>query len=235
VLVFADIFLKPYLGIFAMVLFQVITMVSNPRFWKKKGKKLVVEEAAAKQAQAGPPTVVFLEVRVGDEPAQRIVLELLSALFPKTSENFRALCTGEKGKGVSGKPLHYKGATIHRAVPGFVIQGGDTTSGNGTGGECVYAKTSEAPYFDDEFEGGIISHSGPFLLSMANVGEHSNGSQFFVTTAAAPHLDGKNVVFGRVVSGQEVVRAVEAVGTRFGPTRKPVTIVACGALEPRTG
>ena len=127
-------------------------------------------------------------------------------------------------KGAGGKALHYKGSPFHRVIPGFMAQGGDITKGNGTGGESIYGAR-----FDDEFENGVVGHSVPFLLSMANAGRDTNNSQFFVTLDAAPHLDGKHVVFGRLVAGEAVVRAIEAVGTGSGRTKQAVTIVACGA------
>ena len=160
---------------------------------------------------------------VGDEPARRIELELWPQLFPKTAENYRQLCTGEKGRGgAKGKP-HYRGTTVHRVVPGFVLHGGDTTAGNGTGGESIYS-TEESPFFDDEFENGVVGHAEPYLLSMANAGRHTNGSQFFLTTARTTWLDGKHVVFGRVRSGKEVVTAIEAVGSGHGKTSKAVEL-----------
>ena len=117
---------------------------------------------------------------------------------PKTSENFRALCTGEKGIGTSNKPLCYKGAIFHRIIPGFMCQGGDFTKFNGTGGESIYG-----PKFEDEnFK---HRHNGRGLLSMSNCGKNTNGSQFFITFDAFPHLDGRHVVFGRLVSGLDVL------------------------------
>merc|ERR1711953_688798 len=112
-------------------------------------------------------------------------------------------CTGEAGTGSSGKPLHFKGCTFHRVIPGFMCQGGDFTHGNGVGGESIYGTT-----FRDEFEHGVIRHSQPMLLSMANAGPNTNGSQFFLTTAVTPHLDGKHVVFGRVAKGEDVVKQI---------------------------
>merc|ERR1712083_160017 len=124
------------------------------------------------------------------------------------SENFRALATGEKGiSSSSGKRLHYKGTRFHRIIPGFMCQGGDLTTGDGMGGESIYG----AP-FRDEWEHGVIHHTQPGLLSMANRGRDTNGSQFFITVAETPWLDGKHVVFGRVVKGLEVLKAMEALG-----------------------
>ncbi|MEZ4451588.1 MAG: peptidylprolyl isomerase [Nannocystaceae bacterium] len=166
---------------------------------------------------------VFFDITIGGQPAGRIVFELFADVTPKTAENFRALCTGEKGVGRSGKPLHYKGSGFHRIIQQFMCQGGDFTRGNGTGGESIYGEK----FADENFK---LKHTEPGLLSMANAGPGTNGSQFFITTVPCPWLDGKHVVFGKVVEGHEVVRAMEAVGSRQGPTSKPVVIDECGQL-----
>lgn len=145
---------------------------------------------------------VFLDVGIGPNPAGRIEIELFSDVVPRTAENFRRLCKGGEGFGCRGKPLHYKGSFFHRVVPGFMIQGGDFTKNDGTGGESVYGLTFEDENFD-------LSHSAPGLLSMANTGANSNGSQFFIMTKANPSLDRKHVVFGRVINGMDVVHRVE--------------------------
>ena len=167
---------------------------------------------------------VFFDVEIGGRAAGRIEIELLAATYPKTAENFRCLCTGEKGVGASGKPLHYKSSSFHRVIPRFMCQGGDFTRGNGTGGESIYGAK-----FADEWENGVVRHE-PYVLSMANAGRNTNGSQFFLTTAPTPHLDGKHVVFGKVVGGEAVVRAIEAVGSMSGATSQPVRIADCGQL-----
>ena len=165
----------------------------------------------------------FFDVTIGGAPAGRITFELFANVVPKTAANFLALCTGEKGVGRSGKKLHFKGSKFHRVIPGFMLQGGDFTRGDGTGGESIYGEK----FRDENFK---LKHSRPGLLSMANAGPNTNGSQFFVTTEKTPWLDGKHVVFGRVVEGMELVKACERMGTQSGKVKKEVKIVNCGAL-----
>lgn len=168
----------------------------------------------------------YFNVSIGDRPIGRIVFELFAQEVPKTAENFRALCTGEKGEGKLGKPLSYKNSTFHRIIPQFMIQGGDFTAGNGTGGESIYGEK-----FDDEKF--AFKHDQPFLLSMANSGPNTNGSQFFITTVPTPHLDDKHVVFGKVIAGKGVVREIEKTPTESGDKPKePVVITECGELGP---
>jgi cyclophilin family peptidyl-prolyl cis-trans isomerase len=161
---------------------------------------------------------VALDIRIGDEDAGTIVLELFEDVTPRTAENFRALCTGEKGE-----DLCYAGSPFHRIIPGFMIQGGDFTRGNGTGGKSIYGDR----FPDENFE---IRHTEAGLLSMANAGPDTNGSQFFITLDATPWLDGKHVVFGKVVEGMDVVRAMEAQGSRSGQTDQPVVLENCKEL-----
>ncbi|KAK6329732.1 peptidyl-prolyl cis-trans isomerase cpr6 [Orbilia brochopaga] len=169
---------------------------------------------------------VFFDISIGDRRPERVTFELYSDIVPKTAENFRALCTGEKGVGASGKPLHYKGSIFHRIIKKFMCQGGDFTNGNGTGGESIYGEK----FADEGFQ---KKHDRPFLLSMANAGPDTNGSQFFITTVPTPHLDDKHVVFGHVISGKSVVRKMEETKTdtqdRPG---KPIVIQDCGELPP---
>ncbi|CAI5481768.1 unnamed protein product [Closterium sp. Yama58-4] len=166
---------------------------------------------------------VFFDVTIGGAPAGRIEMELFADVTPKTAENFRCLCTGEKGVGRSGKLLSYKGSSFHRVIPQFMCQGGDFTRGNGTGGESIYGEK----FADENF---IKKHIGPGVLSMANAGPNTNGSQFFLCTAKTAWLDGKHVVFGQVVNGMDVVKKIEAVGSQSGATKKPVVIADCGQL-----
>ena len=147
----------------------------------------------------------------------------LSLNTPRTSENFRALCTGEKGMGQSGKLLHFKKSTFHRVIPGFMAQGGDFTHGNGRGGESIYGEK-----FGDENFSHVHACRG--ILSMANCGPGTNGSQFFLCFGPTPHLNGAHVVFGQVVDGFNVLDQIEAVGSHSGQTIKPVVITDCGEL-----
>lgn len=167
---------------------------------------------------------VFFEVAVAGEPAGRIVIGLYGNATPKTCENFRALCTGEKGMGNKGKPLSYKGSPFHRIIPSFMLQAGDFTDMNGMGGESIYGDT----FADENF---LIPHTNAGLLSMANAGPNTQSSQFFITTAATPWLNGKHVVFGKIVEGMDVVRAVEKLGSPSGQPSKVVTIAQCGGSE----
>ena len=165
---------------------------------------------------------VFFDISIGGAAAGRVTFGLYTET-PKTSENFRALCTGEKGTGLSGKPLHYKGSKFHRVIDGFMAQGGDFTKGNGTGGESIYG----AKFADENFK---IKHTKPYLLSMANAGKNTNGSQFFITFVPCDWLDGKHCVFGEVIDGVEIVEAMQAVGSSTGATSKEVKITDCGEL-----
>ena len=166
---------------------------------------------------------VFFDITIGGQAAGRIVMELYADVVPKTAENFRALCTGEKGMGQSGKPLHFKGSSFHRVIPGFMCQGGDFTNENGTGGKSIYGNKFEDENFD-------LGHGGPGTLSMANAGPNTNGSQFFICTSDTSFLDGKHCVFGKVTKGMDVVQAIEKVGSQSGQTRQPVRVSACGEL-----
>lgn len=167
---------------------------------------------------------VFFDISIGGEAAGRAVFELFNDIVPKTAENFRALATGEKGSTSSGIPLSYKGSTFHRVIKDFMIQGGDFTNHNGTGGESIYGEKFE----DENFQ---LIHDKPFLLSMANAGPNTNGSQFFVTTVPTPHLNGKHVVFGRLLSGKSLIRKIERGENDSGDKPvKEVKIIDCGQL-----
>ena len=166
---------------------------------------------------------VFFDVEANGQPLGRIVMGLYGKVVPKTAENFRALCTGENGKTADGKALHYKGSVFHRVIPEFMIQGGDFTRGDGTGGESIYGKK----FPDENFS---LKHKAPGLLSMANAGANTNGSQFFITTVTTTWLDGRHVVFGEVLEGYDVVKKIETLGSQSGKPKEKITIADSGEL-----
>uniref|UniRef100_A0A8D3C1X8 Peptidyl-prolyl cis-trans isomerase E n=1 Tax=Scophthalmus maximus TaxID=52904 RepID=A0A8D3C1X8_SCOMX len=170
------------------------------------------DEPPAKKGRVNPQ--VYMDIKIGNKPAGRLRFLLRADIVPMTAENFRCLCTHEKGFG-------FKGSCFHRIIPQFMCQGGDFTNHNGTGGKSIYGQK-----FDDE--NFVLKHTAPGQLSMANSGSNSNGSQFFITTDKTDWLDGKHVVFGDLVEGMDVVRAMEAQGTKDGKPKQKVIISDCG-------
>ena len=166
----------------------------------------------------------FFDIEIDGASAGRIVFGLFGDEVPKTVANFATLCDGSAGIGNAGKALYFKDSAFHRIIPGFMAQGGDFTSGDGRGGESIYG----AKFADENFN---IVHSKKHLLSMANAGPNTNGSQFFITFAETPWLNGRHTVFGEVLEGADVVDKLEAIGSGSGTTSKKAVIVDSGKLS----
>ncbi|KAJ1957563.1 hypothetical protein EC988_000762 [Linderina pennispora] len=192
--------------------------IFNESAWIDKNMPRMQPAGAMDTATPVDNPHVFLEFAVDGKPSGRVEIELRRDVVPRTAQNFLALCTRERSIG-------YQGSKVHRIIPGFMIQGGDFTNGDGTGGKSIYGSK-----FDDE--NFALKHDGAGVLSMANAGPNTNGSQFFITLDKTPWLDGKHVVFGRVTKGMDIVRTVEALGDKNAPTqpKKPITICNCGTV-----
>jgi len=215
----------PYLPLVFIVLYTLYRRYTaiDPTRGKEQ---LSLEVAAA----AKENTSVFLDITINGQPQGRVELLLFTRFYPKTAENFRCLCTGEKGLGQSGKELTFKHSKFHRIMCGLVCQGGDFTHGNGSGGESIYGGK-----FEDEWDHGYIAFDRPNLLAMANRRPNSNGSQFFLSAAARPHLSGKHVVFGMLAAGEATLKAmVNRAGSQTGVPTVPVQIVDCGEVKSKS-
>jgi len=186
-----------------------------------KGEKRSADEvqesaSPAKKARLGSHPQVYMDIKFGTQDGGRITIELRPDVVPRTAENFKCLCTHEKGFG-------FKGSSFHRIIPQFMCQGGDFTKHNGTGGKSIYG----AKFEDENFK---LRHEGPGTMSMANSGPNTNGSQFFICTEKTDWLDDRHVVFGKVIEGMDVVRKMEACGTKGGKPTKKISIANCGEL-----
>ena len=184
---------------------------------KETNVESVTVSAPVPEEKKNPNPQVYFDIKIGNSDVGRIVMLLRADIVPKTAENFRQLCTGEQGYG-------FKGSSFHRIIPEFMCQGGDFTKNNGTGGKSIYG----AKFADENFK---LKHTGFGTLSMANSGANSNGSQFFICTTKTDWLDGKHVVFGKVIAGAEVVKKMEKCGSKSGASTQKVTIYSCGELK----
>jgi peptidylprolyl isomerase len=206
-------------GAAGFVAFGVTQFLGN-----QMGPDEEIEEGEAIQPQAEITHRVFFDIDINSRPSGRIVMGLYGNVVPKTAENFATLCEGTKTDPRSGRRLAYAGSSFHRIIPNFMLQGGDFTAGNGTGGMSIYGHK-----FDDE--NFAVKHDGPGVLSMANSGKNTNGSQFFICTQKTSWLDGKHVVFGVVEEGFDLVKRIESYGSSSGRPAARITIKNAGILS----
>ncbi|CAG9765505.1 unnamed protein product [Ceutorhynchus assimilis] len=171
---------------------------------------------------------VFLDFTFDKVPAGRVVIKLFKNIVPLTAENFRALCTGEKGVGAQGKPLFYKGSKIHRVIPQCMVQGGDIINGDGTGGESIYG----AYFANEKNENYNLKHTEEGMVGCCTNGPDKNSSQFYITTVPCTHLDHQNVIFGKVVKGLDVIREMSEIPRVDDVPEEDILISNCGAFEP---
>ncbi|CAH0388631.1 unnamed protein product [Bemisia tabaci] len=182
----------------------------------KSGEETVKDKTVTEETKKTKNPQVYLDISIGKKEVGRVIIMLRYDVTPKTAENFRCLCTHEKGFG-------YQGSTFHRIIPDFMCQGGDFTNHNGTGGKSIYGRKFE----DENF---TLKHTGAGTVSMANSGPNTNGSQFFLCLSKTDWLDGKHVVFGNVISGLDVLKKMEKCGSKSGTTSEKVVISSCGEL-----
>eukprot|EP00468_Gymnochlora_sp_CCMP2014_P011463 CAMPEP_0167748468 /NCGR_PEP_ID=MMETSP0110_2-20121227/4854_1 /TAXON_ID=629695 /ORGANISM="Gymnochlora sp., Strain CCMP2014" /LENGTH=294 /DNA_ID=CAMNT_0007633485 /DNA_START=81 /DNA_END=965 /DNA_ORIENTATION=- len=207
-------------GLFCLVFYGI----SSEKEEETTDMAPAVEDEYVRRDGSSPNPLVWFLVRIGKRTIpQKLVFELFADVVPRSAENFRALCTGFKGEG--GKKLTYKGSQFHQVVPGCMVKGGDITLGNGMGGYSIYGPT----FYNENFQ---LSHTRKYLLSLTNIGgPDTTSSQFFILTNPAPWLDGKHVVIGKVISGQEIIDAIEAEGSTDGKVSQTVTIVDSGEIK----
>ena len=221
---------SPHVSSLALSGTMALAETKAPAGKEPAGKEPAAKEASTPSTQSSTEcnktgtAKVFFDIDIAGKPAGKIEMELWGKTVPKTVENFRALATGEKGKGKSGKALHFKGSPVHRVIPQFMLQGGDFTNGDGTGGESIYGEK----FADENF---YCRHTERGLLSMANAGPNTNGSQFFITFKETPWLDGKHVVFGKVTKGSEVLEKIEKLGSGSGKPAEKIEIKNSGVIK----